>query len=148
MLYNDEVDVPTLAPDMYREFVLPYELELAEFHAGVVYWHSCGNTTAMMQDIARLPRIELMHISPWADLDRAVSIFPRTTALDVDLHTIKDVYEASEEQMRERIRGIRRKCAGRRFSIRADGFQVMGDIRDNLKKIETWVRVAREETKR
>lgn len=147
MLYNDEIDVPTLSPSMYREYVLPYELEIAEFQGGVLYWHSCGNTTSIMRDIARLPGLEMMHVSPWADVSTAASIFPCSTALDIDLDPLRDVYEANESVMRMRIRSIRRACAGRPISVRADGFQLMGTIERNLEKIAMWVRVAQEETR-
>jgi uroporphyrinogen-III decarboxylase len=148
MFYNDEIDVPTIAPEMYREYVLPYEMELAEFQGGAIYWHSCGNTTAIMSDIAKLPGLELMHVSPWASLSTAVSLFSHSTALDVDLDPIRDVYEADAPMMRKRIREIRHACRGHLISIRADGFQAMGNVKENLEKMQMWVKVARAETRK
>ena len=37
-LYNDEIDCPTLGPDLYRDMIFPYEKELGERFGGVKYW--------------------------------------------------------------------------------------------------------------
>jgi len=143
--YNDEVDVPSIAPYMYREFILPYEQELSEFHGGVAYWHSCGNTAPVMEDISKIPNLELFHVSPYTDLSTAVEIFPPETALDICLKPVEDCYNRTEEEMREKLEGIKEICGDKiRYTIRNDGFQLVNTLEEDVAKIKLWGKVARE----
>lgn len=71
-LFNDDIFVPTLSPEMYEEFVLPYETELANFTGEIGYWHSCGNTGILVEHIAKIPNLVMYNNGPWTD--------PRTAA--------------------------------------------------------------------
>ena len=51
-----------LSHEQYEEFILPYEQELCEFHGGIRYWHSCGDTGNMVNSIRKIPQIDLFHI--------------------------------------------------------------------------------------
>ncbi len=64
-IYNDEVNCPSLSPELYEEFALPYELELSDFHGGILYFHSCGDTTKLLPLIAKINTIEMFHVGPW-----------------------------------------------------------------------------------
>jgi len=134
---------------MYREFILPYEQELSEFHGGVAYWHSCGNTAPVMEDISKIPNLELFHVSPYTDLSTAVEIFPPETALDIVLKPVEDCYNRTEEEMRERLEDIKEICGDKiRYTIRNDGFQLVNTLEEDVAKIKLWGKVAREVLKR
>ena len=72
---NDEISAPMLSPAMYEQFILPYELELAEFHGSVSYWHSCGLTDSFYESVSTIPNLEMMHIGPWSNVERAAEVF-------------------------------------------------------------------------
>lgn len=144
-LYNDEIDSSIISPSTYNEFIYPYEKELSEFHNGISYYHSCGNTTQFMEQIAKIPRLEYAHVSPWSDVDKALKAYSDQTALDIVLNPLDDCYTASEEEMAEKIRQTVYKCGEKkRYSIRIDGFQPFAGIEKDTHKIVTWSKVARE----
>ncbi len=143
-LYNDEVDSPTISPGIYDEFIFPYEKELSEFHGGISYYHSCGNTTSFMKSISRLPKLEYFHVSPWADLKTAVETFEDSTALDIVLNPLEDCYMATEKQMADKIKSVMALCPpDKRCTLRIDGFQPFETIERDTKRIEAWSDLAR-----
>ena len=142
-LYNDEVNCPTLSPPLYEEFVLPYEQELSGFHGGILYWHSCGDTTALLPSIAKIPGIEMFHVGPWTDVATAHHTFNGEVPLEICLHPVRDVQKASNSAMENRLSGIAKACSGAPYTIRADGLQVVTNIEQDLKKIEEWNEMAR-----
>ncbi len=82
-IYNDEVNCPSLSPELYEEFALPYELELSDFHGGILYFHSCGDTTKLLPLIAKINTIEMFHVGPWIDGCSYTKAFFRIVTLPV-----------------------------------------------------------------
>lgn len=143
VLSNDEVNVPSLSPELHEEFILPYELELCQFHGRIVYWHSCGNTSDLAASIAKIPILDLFHIGPWTDLDRARKAMMRNTAFEKCLMPTTDAYFASPESMAQQLDEIRNSMDGSAYTVRADAFQVVGNLEENLAKVKQWCAVAR-----
>lgn len=144
LLFNDEIGAPLLSPRLYREFVLPYEKELAEFQGGVFYWHSCGNSTVLIKDIATLPGLQMFHVGPQTDLKTAINILPPQVNLDICVQDVRDVYEASDEMMHTQLRDIGNIAGSRRYFVRADEFAVIHTLEQDLAKMVRWVEIARE----
>ena len=146
LLYDDEVDCPTISPAIYRDLILPLEKEICEFHGGLTYFHSCGNLTKLIPLIREIPFIRMFHIGPWTDPAKAVEAFSDGCAFDVCLDPIADVLHADEGRQRRRLREILSVLHGRApFSIRADAFQKMEDWRADYRKILSWCEIARSE---
>jgi uroporphyrinogen-III decarboxylase len=144
-LYNDEIDCPTVSPDLYRDLIFPYEKEIGERCGRVKYWHSCGNTTAFQDQIKKLPNLALYHCGPWSDFAQAIRIMKPDTAVDLCLNPQSDVVEASEGRMRGRLKEIRKDGGDAPYSVRADAFMVTGAYDGSiLKKIQAWSKIARE----
>ncbi|MFH1566603.1 MAG: uroporphyrinogen decarboxylase family protein, partial [Gemmatimonadota bacterium] len=139
-LFNDEIGAPMLSRAMYEDFILPYELELAEFHGRVTYWHSCGVSDEFMGAVATIPNLEMMHVGPWSSPARAAEVFgPRDVALDICANATEDVYDRTPEEMRAKMRAIRQACEGKvRHALRADGFQIAHGVEADLAKIRQW----------
>jgi uroporphyrinogen-III decarboxylase len=129
---------------MYEEFALPYEKELEEFHGGILYWHSCGNTTAMIPSLAQLKTLQMYHVGPWTDVEEAVRFFGNRVALEVCLHPVRDVQQASEQEMRQVLSRISRACGQTAFTVRADGLQKIYNLTNDVEMIQRWTRIARE----
>jgi len=144
VLSNDEVNTPSLSPQLYEDFVLPYEQELCQFHGRIVYWHSCGNTSDLSASIAKIPIIDLFHIGPWTDLDKARKAMMPNTAFEKCLMPTTDVYFASPDDMAHQLDQIRNSLDGSSYTVRADAFQVVGNLEENLAKVKQWCTVARE----
>jgi len=63
-MYSDSVRGTLISPQQYLEFVQPYEMGIAELHGGIYYWHCCGDTTKLLEQLGGLP-LELSHVGPW-----------------------------------------------------------------------------------
>ncbi len=142
-LYNDEVNCPTVSPEQYEGFVLPYEVELSEFHGGITYWHSCGDTTKLLDSIRRISSIEMFHIGPWTDLRQAKRVFGEDTALEKCLMPTEDIQRVSEKEMEEKLDNIRAVLDGTSYTVRADGLQVINSIDTDVKRVKQWIEVAK-----
>ncbi|MFA6507650.1 MAG: uroporphyrinogen decarboxylase family protein [Treponemataceae bacterium] len=144
-LYNDEIDCPSISPDIYKNIIFPYEKELADEYGSVKYWHSCGNTTIFQNQINKLTNLKLYHCGPWTDFGNAVKTMDRSVGIDLCVNPQKDVVEASEEQMRNQLKGIRETGRDAAYGVRADAFMINGTYNESLiKKIQSWSALARE----
>lgn len=144
-IYNDEVTSPVVSPDIYRDLILPTEIELSRRSGGVSYWHSCGNTTVLQELIDRIPDLHLVHVSPWTDLAHAEQTYSTERILEFVLHPVRDVLEADAAQMTETLRAARETVKTHRFVVRADGFEFGRDnLQTGLERIRLLARVANE----
>ena len=141
-LYNDEIGEPTLSPKLYEEFILPYEIELAKFQNGMLYWHSCNNTTNFFRLVKKIPGLQMIHVSPWADDEVANDIFKDEIAIDRCLNSEHDVQNADQNRMEEVINSIVNSYGEEvRYSMRVDGITRINDIDYDLKKIKKFTEV-------
>ena len=85
-LYNDEVNTPTVSPDLYEEFILPCEIRLSQRFGGLNYWHSCGKLDRLYPSIAKVPGIDMIHKGPWTSATAAGKEFGKTCAIEVCLN--------------------------------------------------------------
>lgn len=143
-LCNDEISTPTISNRIYKELILPHEIEMSQFSDGVRYWHSCGVTTEFYESIYTIPGLRMMHIGPWSDIKKAVEVFSqKDIALEICLNSMADIYERNEEEMRQKLQSIKDICDGKvRYSVRADGFAILHSVEFCLEKIRLWNKVA------
>jgi uroporphyrinogen-III decarboxylase len=144
LLFNDEISTPVISDEIYRELILPYEIELAEHWGGVRYWHSCGKTEEFYESVKSIPNLQMMHIGPWSDISKAAEVFgPTDISLDICVNSVRDMYEKTEEEMRTHLAEIKKQCEGRvKYAVRCDGIAIMGGKEHCLKKIGEWGRAA------
>lgn len=141
-LDNDEVNTPIISPEIYDEFILPFEQKICAFHGGIGYWHSCGDVSKLLPWIRKIPRIDLLHVGPWTDLQRVKELFGEDTPLEICLMPTTDVLMADEDSMKNRLLDIKNALQGAAFTIRADGMQVVHSVRTDVEKIQKWVDIA------
>jgi len=141
-LFSDEVNIPTLSPALYEEFVFPYECELSEFYGGISYWHSCGNTTDLMKVIRRIPNIHMFHVGPWTSLNEAVKVF-KGIPLEICLNPLSDIHMADEKSMESKLREIIETCPPKQpLVVRADGMHLIKSLDYELLQIKQFNRIA------
>jgi uroporphyrinogen-III decarboxylase len=141
-IYNDEVNCPSLSPALYEEFVLPYEIELSDFHGGILYYHSCGDTTKLLPSIVKTKTIEMFHVGPWTDVRSAMDAFKGVVPLEICLHPLRDVQHATVDEVKKKLAEVASACGGCAYSVRADGLQNIGALNEDVNKIERWMGVA------
>lgn len=145
-LFNDDVNTPTISPRIYRDLVLPCEQRITAAHSGLHYFHSCGNTTKMLPHIVQL-RPALFHVGPWTDAQTAAQIMcPPGSALEVCVHAVDDVFEASPEKMESRIKErVNTAVAGgaQAMSLEAAALDRMHGATEDMAAVNRWVTTAR-----
>lgn len=139
--YNDEVDGNLFSVATYREFILPYEKKLADFYGGVDYYHSCGNLTPFLADIAQLKGLKMLHVSPHTDLKKAVQVRRPETVIQVSLHPVNDLLYATPEQMEAKAQEILAETQGRNLQIWADALYEGGE--KTLSQAKQWLDISR-----
>jgi len=141
ILDNDDVNSPMLSPELYKEFVLPYEKELCAFHGGISYWHSCGDITPLLKLIREIPEIDMLHVGPVTHLETAVNVF-KDTPIEKCLHPLRDVQEITEQQMEYRLKELMQEANGVSVTFRADAIQILHSMNQELVKIKLWISTA------
>lgn len=146
LLGNDDVNTPTLSPWLYREMVLPWEQKLCATYGGIFYWHSCGDTSALIPDIARIPTLDLFHVGPKTDIARAAQAFgPRAIPLEICPDPIEKVQQATPDQQRDHLAAVRDQIpADVSCCIKVDSLEVLRSPEAELATIQQWIATARE----
>jgi len=73
-----------LGPEMFAEFVHPYNCRLASlFHRDTVYYHGCECLDQKLEILAALPHLRRFHVSPWSSVAAAAG-----APLDLNLSDI------------------------------------------------------------
>jgi uroporphyrinogen-III decarboxylase len=147
-LYNDEVNVPFLSPAFYREYVLPYEIELSQFHGQIGYWHSCGDTGPLAATIRTIPHLQMTNISGWTDFDLAATAYAKTgIPLEANIHPLRDLQQATETEMRSRVTCIarrRRELGIKAMFIRVDSLELLHGVVHDIGMAQRWLQIARD----
>lgn len=138
-LTEDEVDCNMLSPEMYQEFIFPYECRIAEKFKKV-YYHSCGNLTPILDIVTTLPNLWKLHISSWTDLEVAVQKIPKEIILEKHL-LATDIFQTTCGEMEKKIREITSLAKNRSIEI-----HVSSIMEGKTEKISTWLSIARRYT--
>jgi uroporphyrinogen-III decarboxylase len=145
-LFND--DIPLMSPEAYTKFFLPYERELAEFHGGVYYWHSCGDITRHVPEIDRLDGVALLDFGvTMEDKREGMKGLSRSPALELRVMAKRHVQEASEEAAKAYVRDMIAACrehSVRKYVLRSSGMSILLGGEEDLAKLARWVELVRE----
>jgi uroporphyrinogen-III decarboxylase len=140
---DDWINVPFITPEMFRDFVLPYLLEIEKFHGAINSLHSCGNQTPVQQYLLEIKSLPTFEIGAWSDFDQSLKNIPVSKGLGISIKP-GDVLLATEEQMEKQLREITKKCCNRKYNIGTSGLSpVSDDISDFVSHIRTWTKVVK-----
>jgi hypothetical protein len=142
-LPNDDISVPLISPNVYERFVFTHEVATSLYHGGIDYWHSCGKIDPLLGIIKRIPRLKMVHVSYANDFEKAVKTIENDCIIEFVLNPIEDVLKASPESMGKMLSDIKSMCRGLRITVRADAFQRLTNLNDDLGKIKTWIQAGR-----
>lgn len=122
--WNDEVSIPIISPQLYEEFIFPYEDELSKFYGGIKWWHSCGNKTPLISIIRKINQpIGFMDFGLWTD-DLQTSVRDLNSKIPFHVRpNSRDISERSEDIIKNHIQGIMCICNKQNFVLRLDAFQ-------------------------
>lgn len=144
-IYNDEVTFPVVSPQLYEEYILPGEKDLADFFGGIAYWHSCGDTTEMFHLINTIPNLKMLTVSAWSDVAKAGQVYDKDKALEVQLHNYRDVLQPeTETTLRDRIQLIKDSTKDHRSIVHACGIVCVNGFEKTMERLRILSETARE----
>jgi len=152
-IFNDEVSVPSISPAIYDEMIFPYENEIAQYHGGLYYWHSCGDVTKLVDGIARLEGLDMFNVGPWTDIYEAGRAFRNKAPIEIAMNAEQDIIRATPEHMRKKITSVIESCArsdvaGMCMKISALNAPDISKIDHVYSQIRQWIQIAREVTQK
>jgi len=121
-----------ISPKQFREFALPYEMELIEFiHArkALVKLHICGNTSALLPDMAR-SGADLFNVDHMVDFDEAVRVYGNAgLAYKGNLDPVGDFLDKKPEEVREAALSLIARARGTKYMLSA-GCEIPPSVED------------------
>ena len=146
-ILDDEVDAAVIGPHHYRDFILPYEKEIGQFHGCISYWHSCGNIAPIARHVVGIGCVEMLDVSGWTDLERVLSsIDARGLRIERRFKPVEDLQGATPEWMEERIRHTVKLACQYGFGalcLRTSGIQPWENPQADIEKVRCWIGIAR-----
>jgi hypothetical protein len=143
-ILDDDVSAPLVSPAVYRDFIFPAEKRLADFHAGIAYWHNCGPADLYLKTLEGLGKIELMHAGPFTNPIAVAKHFASSAAIEVHVRPTS-VYAAREVIQRdlEHLREIFREAEVHAYTVRLTAYRNPTlDLQADLAAVERWLDVA------
>lgn len=143
-IYNDEVTFPIVSPDLYEKYILPGEIDLANFFGGLAYWHSCGDTTELFSLINRIPNLKMLTVSAWSDVEKAGKVYDKEKALEVQLHNYRDVIQPETERtLPDRIELIKESTKDHKSIVHACGIVPVHGFEHGMERLRVLSETAR-----
>lgn len=131
-----------LGPDMYAQFVAPYNNRLAELYTNkTVYYHGCECLDQKLDAIAQMPNLRRHHVSPWSSLPKAVEKYQGSVVLEVHVHPAEVLLNASKEQMRAEIDKLIKEGAGHPMCLNLSDIH---SLAGNPATLKFWAQAAQE----
>ncbi|GAH51879.1 unnamed protein product, partial [marine sediment metagenome] len=103
----------------------------------------CGKIDPIVQYIKEIPNLKMIHLSPFTDLKKSVEIIGNDHIIEIVLNPIDDVERATPLQMEKKLSEIKSICQNFHFTVRADAFQVLTSVENDLGQIKLWIEEAR-----
>jgi hypothetical protein len=146
--YGESQETVSVSPEMFAEFVLPYQIPLLS-RFGLNAYGCCEDLKLRIPVITeKIPRLRKITVSPWSDTKKMAELIGKNF---VYCWKMNPAYIASETVYEEKIR----ESAGEAFSAaRKHGCPVevlARDIQTLASRMENavlWVRIMREESKK
>lgn len=145
--FHESQETSEVSPDMFAEFVLPYQLRLAE-RFGLNYYGCCEGLDKRWDYVKRIPRLRRVSVSQWADIPKMSDILQRDY---VFCHKVSPtdiaVPQIDEDYIRRRLGEVLTHCKQNNNNVEL----IMKDnhtIANKPENVYRWVQIAREEIAR
>ena len=134
-----------VGPALFEEFILPYQVAVAETF-GRVYYGCCEPVDSRWQQLTRIPGLARVSVSPWADQPMMAEALGRDYVFSRKPNpTLVSTGTFDEDANRADLRQTLAVAAGNRLEIVMKDVHTLGGEPDRLCR---WVRLAREEIAR
>ena len=129
-------------PEMYAEFVQPYDKKLAEFFTNkTVYYHGCESLDQKARVIKTLPNLRRFHISPWSSVRAIREETQDKFVYEVHDHPGKVFFGMTKEDMKKAIKELTDEAKGSVFELNISDIH---NINGNPLLLRDWAEAAQE----
>lgn len=142
--FHESQETGEVSPDMFAEFVLPYQIKLAE-RFGLNYYGCCEGLDRRWEYVKQIPRLRRVSVSQWADIPKMSEMLGGDY---VFCHKVSPtdiaVPEIDEDHIRTRLHQVLidcKRCGNHVELIMKDNHT----IANTPKNVYRWVEIAREE---
>lgn len=128
------------SPEMYAEFVHPYNCKIASL-TGKNYYHGCEDLSKKCKVIKNLPGLRLFHISPWTPAEPVIEALGDTFVYEIHSHPTKVLFHYSKDKMKQEL------CKLNDIAIDVAHTLTIADIEtfgDNIESLQYWAETAKE----
>lgn len=140
--FCESQETVTFSPQMFAEFILPYQLPIME-RFGLNCYGCCEPLNARWDEVRKTPRLRRVSVSPWADLaDMAEKLGDRYVYSLKPHPGVLAVTAINEERVRADLREALQCTRGCRVEIIMKDNHTIGN---NPRNVIDWCRIAREE---
>ena len=131
-----------LGPEMYAEFVQPYNARLAELFPGkTVYYHGCENLDQKAIIIRNLPNLRRFHISPWSSIRAVREATKDSFIYEVHDHPGRVFFGRNKEDMKKEIKTLIADAGGCNFDLNLSDIH---SVNKDPRLLKMWSEAARE----
>ena len=131
-----------LGPDMYAEFVQPYNEKFAElFTRKSVYYHGCEPLDQKASIIKNLSNLRRFHISPWSDIKAIREETEDAFVYEIHDHPGKVFFGMNKEDMKKSIKKLVDDAKGSIFDLNISDIH---NLNGNPMLLRDWAEAAQE----
>ena len=142
--FHESQETGEVSPEMFAEFVLPYQIKLAE-RFGLNYYGCCEGLDRRWEYVKQIPRLRRVSVSQWADIPKMSEMLGSDY---VFCHKVSPtdiaVPEIDEDHIRTRLHQVLidcKRCGNHVELIMKDNHTIANTPRN----VYRWVEIAREE---
>ncbi len=140
--FCESQETVSVSPEMFREFIFPYQLEIAQ-KFGLNYYGCCEPLHQRFSIIKEIPRLRKISASPWADLDQMRELLGQNYVMSIKPNP---AYIAVTNPDWDTVRSeLKRIFHSTRGCVRELVMKDLNTIGNNPEHVKTWCRIAKEE---
>jgi hypothetical protein len=142
--FGESQETTSVAPDMFAEFILPYQMPILE-KFGLNCYGCCEPLNQRWDYIKKIPNLRRVSVSPWADIDVMAQQLENKYVFSYKPNPAHlAVANLDEDLARESLRDVIRKTKGCRLEIIMKDNNTLGGNPQNAYR---WVQIAKEEAR-
>lgn len=131
-----------LGPDMYAQFVQPYNQRLASLFCNkTVYYHGCECLDQKLDVLAGLANLRRFHVSPWSSVPAAAAKFAGKAVLEVHSHPGRVFFGQTQAQMKADLQELIRQASTAQLDLNLSDIH---NVNNQPHVLTAWAQAAQE----
>ena len=140
--FGDSQETGSVSPQMFEEFVFPYQLPILE-KFGLNCYGCCEPLDKRWEIVERTPNLRRVSVSPWSDLEIMAEYLKDDYVFSLKANpAVLAIPVMNKESVRQKVKDFLIKTKGCVVEILMKDNHTLGK---NPENIINWVKIAREE---